>query len=107
MRGEDVLSIVISCDPSLAGVVKEKSRDMDVALEQGRSSNDPEVRAKNYLRFGELLQEEAPAVILYTSPYMYMVSKKVRGIDLQSMTTPADRFNGAAQWFMRSRPGWK
>ncbi|OGL67761.1 hypothetical protein A3B21_01020 [Candidatus Uhrbacteria bacterium RIFCSPLOWO2_01_FULL_47_24] len=93
-------------DPGL-NLSSVKSRDIDAALEQGRSVGSDVARFKHYLQFEQLLLREVPAIVLYSSPYVYVVSKKVRGIDLKMMTAPADRFNGIAQWFMRSRPGWR
>lgn len=93
-------------DPGVA-LSSVQSRPMDAALEQGRSTLQTRRRFESYLEFQTLLQEEVPGIILYASPYLYAVSKNVRGITLEQMATPADRFNSIAQWFVRSRPGWK
>ncbi|MBI2552055.1 hypothetical protein HYW17_02020 [Candidatus Uhrbacteria bacterium] len=82
-------------------------RGIDIALEQARLATDPEERLDRYLEFQKLFYEEAPGVILYRSPYVYVISKKVRGVDVKNVALPADRFVGVHQWYMRSRLGWR
>ena len=93
-------------DPGL-NLSSIKSRAIDVALEKGRATADPAIRFRNYLEFQTLIQEEVPGIMLYSSPYVYVVSKRVRGLAIEQMNTPADRLNGIAKWFVRSRPGWE
>ena len=82
-------------------------RNIDLSLEQGRTTTIPAERFNAYFQFQQLLISEAPGIILYSSPYPYAVSKKVRGIAIETMAVPADRWNGVEKWFVRSRPGWK
>lgn len=84
-----------------------RSRSIDVALERGRSIADPASRLNYYLELQKLLHEEVPGIVLYSSPYVYAVSKRVQGISRTIVSAPADRWNGVEQWFVRSRPGWQ
>ena len=93
-------------DPGLA-LTSVRLRGIDVALERGRSILEVPPRAAHYLEFQQLLYEEVPGVVLFSSPYVYALSKRVRGMDLTRIAVPADRFNDVNKWFMRSRLGWR
>ncbi|MDO8505398.1 MAG: peptide ABC transporter substrate-binding protein [bacterium] len=83
------------------------TRSIDAVLEKGRATLDPKIRFQNYLEFQTLLQEEVPGIVVYSSPFVYVVSKRVRGLSIDRVNTPADRLNGIAKWFVRRRPGWE
>lgn len=93
-------------DPGL-NLSSIKSRNIDLTIEQGRATADPLARFRNYLEFQRLFEEEVPGIILYASSYDYAISKRVKGVAIEQMYTPADRFNTVQNWFLRSRIGWK
>lgn len=93
-------------DPGL-NLGSVKSRAIDIALEQARTTLDQKVRLAAYLEFQKYLVEEVPSIILFSNPYVYPVIRRVRGIERKAVNSPAERFMGIAQWFMRSRPGWR
>lgn len=93
-------------DPGL-NLSSIKSRAIDAVLEKGRSTTDSRVRFRNYLEFQDLFLRDVPGIVLYTSPYVYAVSKRVKGLEVGQMNVPADRFNNVAKWFVRWRPGWQ
>lgn len=84
-----------------------KVRELDSLAEQGRAKLDEKTRLLTYIEFQKLFLEKVPAIILYTTPYTYAVSNRVRGVALERMATPADRFAGISSWFIRSKPGLK
>lgn len=93
-------------DPGLA-LSSVHGRAMDAALEGGRATAEVTSRFRSYLEFRQSFDKEVPAIILYVSPYGYAISKKVRGVALERMTVPADRWSGVGKWFVRSRPSWR
>lgn len=93
-------------DPGL-NLSSVKVREIDSLLETGRRTFDQTVRAHTYIEFQKRLQEAVPAILLYRSPYTYVVSSKVHGLTRQTLTTPSDRLIGIEKWFVRSRLGWK
>lgn len=95
-----------SDDPGL-NLASIKVREIDSLLEIGRRTFDQTIRSQTYLEFQKKLQESIPAVLLYSTPYTYVVSSRIRGLTRQIINTPSDRFIGIEKWFVRSRLGWK
>lgn len=83
------------------------NKDADVLLEDARKSHDPEARKQKYLQFQTILDQEKPAIFLYSPHYLYALPKKLRGFTLERVAVPADRFNGVEQWYMKTRRVWK
>ncbi|MDP2656006.1 MAG: ABC transporter substrate-binding protein [bacterium] len=80
----------------------------DKLLVDARQISDPDKRAEMYIKFQDILAEEAPAVFLYNPNYNYVVSKKVQGIaDEKHIVDPSDRFNDIPSWHVKTRRIWK
>lgn len=82
-------------------------RASDVLLEAGRGATDVRSRIRAYLDFADTFIKETPGIILYSSPYVFAVRDRVRGINIEKIISPSDRFNDIHRWYVRSRPGWK
>jgi peptide/nickel transport system substrate-binding protein len=82
-----------------------RSEEADRALEEGRTASTTEGRLSDYSRFQELIAKDTPAVFLYSPYYLYVQNKKIKNFSLKNIFTPADRFNGVSQWYIKS--GWK
>lgn len=78
----------------------------DVLLENIRSTNDETKRAAAYAQFNELIQTDIPAVFLYSPDFMYVTPKTVRGIRLDSISIPADRWNDIQDWYIKTEKVW-
>lgn len=51
--------------------------DFGAALEEGRSSTDPDVRLAAYKKATEVMCDQAPAIFLYTQPATYAYAKDI------------------------------
>ncbi|MDP2709206.1 MAG: ABC transporter substrate-binding protein [bacterium] len=78
------------------------NKEADKLLEDGRLSNDPEVRREKYKKFQEIIAEDEPAVFLYSPNYIYVQSKKIKGFGVTSIILPSDRFSGLDQWYVKT-----
>jgi len=79
----------------------------DALIESGRTEFDTEKRAAIYKDFQDILIKEIPAIFLYSPDYLYPVNKKVQGIDIQNLISPAERFSNANQWYIKTKRVWK
>ncbi len=79
------------------------NRAADTLLEQARTTLDPAVRASKYAEFQTLVAKDVPAVILYRPTYTYALADKIKGAQIDRITTPADRFNGVTDWYIKTR----
>lgn len=82
-------------------------RNADKILEEARSVNDLQKRTQLYKQFQDILAKEIPAVFLYTPVYNFMADKNLKGVELDKIFVPADRFNGLSNWYLKTKWEWK
>jgi peptide/nickel transport system substrate-binding protein len=75
---------------------------IDKDLEDGRASLDRPARAAAYADFQGLLSDAAPGIFLFSPHYLYIALKRVRGVRIDSVIEPAERFEHAAEWYVLS-----
>ncbi len=92
-------------DPGLNLAMYANSK-ADTALAQARSSPEPKNREKLYAQFASLVDKDDPAVFLYAPEFIYIVPISVHGIELGALTTPAERFLNAYQWYTDTERVW-
>lgn len=93
-------------DPGL-NLTSFKDKTADTLLEEARKTSDEKERRLKYLHFQNILAEEVPTIFLYSSTYLYGVKKNVKGIELEYITTPSDRFANIVNWFIKINHRWK
>lgn len=79
----------------------------DKLLEEARVSTDENVRKKLYSQFKDIIQEDVPAIFLYSPEFIYIVPDRVQGFHLNSIITPSDRFYGISEWYVQTDRVWK
>lgn len=89
-------------DPGLNLAVFGNS-DTDKLIEDGRAEFDAEKRSALYQEFQKKLTAEMPAVFLYSPEYIYPINKKMQGIDIQNLVSPASRFADINQWYIKTK----
>lgn len=77
-----------------------KSFAVDTLIEQIRTTFDDEEKEEKLKELAETIQADTPAIFLYRPVYYYASDGKVKGLNLQNMAFPADRFCGIAEWFL-------
>jgi peptide/nickel transport system substrate-binding protein len=89
-------------DPGL-NLALYSNPDVDKVLEKLREEPDPEKRLDLYKKFQQTVSEDIPAVFLYSPNYIYIVNKKVKGIDIASLVSSEERFAEANKWYMKTK----
>lgn len=79
------------------------SRDSDVLLEQAQSATDFNKRQELLNKFQEIMKQEVPAIFLYSPTLNYPVTSLVKGIRADRLGTPADRFSGVTDWYIKTK----
>lgn len=77
--------------------------DADKLIEAGRIEFDADKRAQEYIDFQKILNQENPAVFLYSSNYLYPINKKVQGISAENLISPSDRFSDVNHWYIKTK----
>ena len=78
-------------------------RDISVALESARATNDQAKRTELYTQFQELFMDRVPGLLLYYPVYTFGVDSVVHGVQLAPMLVPSDRFRNVSQWYLKTQ----
>ncbi|MCS7088317.1 MAG: peptide ABC transporter substrate-binding protein [Thermoflexales bacterium] len=73
-------------------------------LLQARQTLDRNTRFELYRRFQQRFAQAVPAIPLFYPPYYYVVSARVRGVQVTPITYPSDRFRTLHAWMINVRP---
>lgn len=79
----------------------------DKALTEGRTLTDRAERDTSLRTFIEAVGEDIPAVFLYAPDVVYLVPKHLQGIEIGTVTTPAERFLGVYTWYRDTERVWE
>jgi peptide/nickel transport system substrate-binding protein len=78
----------------------------DKALIDARTHTDPATRQESYRTFLDAVAEDMPAVFLYSPDVVYLVPKRLHGIDIGTVTTPSERFLDVHRWYRDTERVW-
>lgn len=93
-------------DPGLNLALYE-NRAADLLLEEVRQTLDPEKRSAKLQEFSKLVQEDIPAIFLYTPHFLYILPKDLRGFDMKIIALPSERFADITNWYIKTKRAWK
>ncbi len=79
----------------------------DKAIELARSTTDSARKAIAQAEFIRELQNDVPAVFLFSPNYTYLERKSVRGQELQNINDPSERFMNVHEWYLETKYRWK
>jgi peptide/nickel transport system substrate-binding protein len=75
---------------------------IDKDLEDGRAQVELPARLAAYSDFQALIADQAPAIFLYSAHYDYAVSQRVRGVHMNHVIEPEDRFEYVTDWYVNT-----
>ncbi len=79
----------------------------DTLLSQARATTNKQDRDKLYTEFTELVREDQPAIFLYAPDFLYVFPNTVVGVKMDSLTTPAERFENVYRWYTDTERVWE
>lgn len=74
----------------------------DKLLEDIRATNDEATKSIKYAQFDRIIRNDIPAIFLYSPDFIYAVPKALRGLNINGITTPADRWNSIDSWYLKT-----
>jgi peptide/nickel transport system substrate-binding protein len=92
-------------DPGLNLALYANARADDV-LSEARVTTDPKARETLYNSFASIIEKDQPAVFLYAPEFIYVVPPRMQGIEISTLSTPAERFLNAYQWYTGTERVW-
>ncbi len=72
--------------------------DVDKLIEKIQETRDETERENLANQAASLIENDVPAVFLYTEPYFYLRSEKLQGMNTNLITAPSDRFLNVQNW---------
>jgi peptide/nickel transport system substrate-binding protein len=76
--------------------------EADLAMEEARSTVDPERLTALYGSFQQIFAEEVPALLIYYPIYTFAVSDGVRAVQLAPLLHASQRFRNLPSWYMET-----
>ncbi len=80
---------------------------VDKILEDIRTISDDESKTEMYMEFEKTIQEDIPAVFLYSPKYMYILPDKIKGVEFKTINNPSDRLFNTRSWYTETDKVWK
>lgn len=89
-------------DPGLNVSIYTNKR-ADALLEESRRTFDEELRMKKYQEVQKIIQDDVPAIFLYSQLFFYLIPRDMRGVEIKTISLPTDRFNEANLWYRETK----
>lgn len=92
-------------DPGLNLAMYTNSK-ADSTLASARTTTDRKERDALYASFADIIAEDKPAIFLYAPQLLYVLPESIQGVELGTLTTPAERFAGIYKWYINTEQVW-
>ncbi len=81
----------------------------DSLMEKARKYSDFEDnnRKQTLEDLQNIMIDDAPAIPLFTTDYLYLINKNVKGVLTQKIIEPSKRFVDIANWYIKEKRVWK
>jgi peptide/nickel transport system substrate-binding protein len=93
-------------DPGL-NVAMYTNAKVDKLLEDASTTIDQQARIKKYTQAESEIRKDMPAVFLYSPNFIYVIAKNLKGLSLNNLTSPTDRFSNVYLWYTETENVWK
>ena len=93
-------------DPGL-NITSYTNIDTDDILEELRNTTEEDVSEEQINNLVSEIREDIPAIFLYTPQFTYLVSDKIKGVEIENIKVASDRFKNINKWFINTDKVWK
>ena len=93
-------------DPGL-NISMYTNTKVDKLLEDARTTSDTSKRISDYKTFAQDVENDVPAVFLYSPDFIYITPAKLQGFSLGTVTLPFERFINISNWYVETNNLWK
>lgn len=78
-------------------------RRVDELLEKASLTEDQSKKKEYYFEFQKITTDYIPAIFLFNTIYNYLVDEEIKGININQIIHPADRFNEVESWYLKTK----
>lgn len=89
-------------DPGLNLALFDDS-EADKLIEEARAEINKSERINKYHKFQEIINNQVPAVFLFSPYYLYVVDSKIKGIEMEKINSSQYRFSNINKWFIKTK----
>ena len=89
-------------DPGL-NIAQYKNTVADALIANGHNTFDPAKRTADYQQFQTVLATDVPAIFIAQSAYVYEIIPAVKGLELQVLANPENRFYDIVHWYIQTK----
>ncbi len=93
-------------DPGLNIAMYSNSK-VDKILEDAQKTINQEDRDSKYMSFVQEFNKDLPAILIYSPKYLYVTSSELNNINIDTITSPSDRFASIYTWYAEKDHVWK
>lgn len=93
-------------DPGL-NITNYANIETDSILDDFLNTMPSEITQEDIDNFTSEIREDVPAIFLYNPQFVYLISKDIKGIDVNQISTTSDRFNNINNWFINTDKVWQ
>jgi len=93
-------------DPGL-NITNYTNIEADTILEELTSSLSKEDQAEKINELNEEIKSDTPAIFLYSRKFTYLISNKVKVIEIEDISSATDRFRNIDNWFINTDKVWE
>jgi len=79
------------------------NQEVDLLLQDARSTSDVERRVELYRRFQEIFGQEVPSLLLYQPVYNYAVDESVNNVQVGPLYDSSQRLSTVAKWYIATQ----
>jgi ABC-type transport system substrate-binding protein len=107
-QGDDLYDFWDSQETSAPGlnITGFSDPDADKILGELRTETDPVARASELSQLNSVIAADYPAAFIESPDFIYSVPKDLKGVILNPITAPSDRFANVASWYRRTASVW-
>ncbi|MEK9177623.1 MAG: hypothetical protein AAB777_00710, partial [Patescibacteria group bacterium] len=80
---------------------------VDKVLSDIRGTIDGKKRVDDYALLNQLIKDDIPAIFLYSPDFIYAIPKDLKGVSLNSIAAPGDRWNSIGTWYLNTEKVWR
>ena len=83
------------------------NKTVDKLAEDIRKERDPDLRAALLTKFVGEIDNDTPAIFVYSPNFLYATGRNVEGMKVDLVTTESERFLDVTHWYVNSEHVWK
>lgn len=92
-------------DPGL-NIAMYTNAKVDKILEDAFITLDEQARIKKYIQFENEIKKDMPSIFLYSPNFIYVIPQNLKGLSIDHITSPSDRFLNIYSWYTKTENVW-